>query len=492
MSEGMNLMKRSYKVFCSKAAKSSLPLICAVFIFGFEHRLSAEPNDNATRDAAAQPIAQRILGDQELRDVLHRAKSILGNGFNAGDGYSQVWIRDFSTFMELSCEVNNPVLIKENLLRFFEFQGADGNIPDGFQKVNGSYVTNKNTVETDQESSLIQAIYKYVQKTGDVSVLTVTIDGRTVLERMELALEFLLKNRFSEKYGLLWGATTADWGDIQSESDPGLNLDEKTHKAIDIYDNAMFMVAVSDYLSFLKHDPRHFVRWHSIYAAVKKNSRNYLWDRKKNKFIPHLYLDGSPFPASFDEREVYYHGGTAVGIEAGLLSKKEIVISLSKMISNVRNSGAPSIGLSIYPCYPKGFFQNPAMTPYCYQNGGDWTWWGGRMIQQLIKHDLIEEAYREIKPMVKRVEHDNGFYEWYSIDNKPMGSGTYRGAAGVLGKAIEMLLAWAEAHSNAQSPDGPISQGAPRPFMMTRARICQRPAKSQAYRDWTGGSCGPW
>jgi hypothetical protein len=268
---------------------------------------------------------------------------------------------------------------------------------------------------------------------------------------MELAFEFLLKNRFSEKYGLLWGATTADWGDIQPESDPGVNLDEKTHRAIDVYDNAMFMIAVSNYLSLVERDPGRAARWRGIHATIRKNVRRYLWDYDKNKFIPHLYLGGSPFPADFNERDIYYHGGTAVAIEAGLLSKQEIVISLSNMVGNVRSSGASSIGLSLYPCYPKGFFQNPAMTPYCYQNGGDWTWWGGRMIQQLIKHGLVEEAYREIKPMVKRVERDNGFYEWYTIDNRPSGSGTYRGAAGVLGKAIEMLLAWAEAHSNAQS-----------------------------------------
>ena len=63
------------------------------------------------------------------------------------------------------------------------------------------------------------------------------------------------------------------------------------------------------------------------------------------------------------------------------------------------------------------------------------------MIQQLVAHGYIEQAYREILPMVERVQHNNGFFEWYTVDNQPRGSGTYRGSAGVLGAAIRMLVA---------------------------------------------------
>ena len=85
--------------------------------------------------------------------------------------------------------------------------------------------------------------------------------------------------------------------------------------------------------------------------------------------------------------------------------------------------------------------------PYSYQNGGDWTWFGGRMVQQLIRYGLIEDAYLELKPMLQRVQYNGGFYEWYTVDNRPRGSGKFRGSAGVLGKAIIMLQAWAEAQA---------------------------------------------
>ena len=114
------------------------------------------------------------------------------------------------------------------------------------------------------------------------------------------------------------------------------------------------------------------------------------------------------------------------------------------MLDNVKKSGAPSIGLTIYPPYPEGFFQNKSMYPYGYQNGGDWTWFGGRMIQQLIRYGFIQEAYDEIQPMLKRVIENDGFYEWYTRDGTATGSGQFRGSAGVLAKAIDMLKEWAE------------------------------------------------
>ncbi len=71
--------------------------------------------------------------------------------------------------------------------------------------------------------------------------------------------------------------------------------------------------------------------------------------------------------------------------------------------------------------------------------GDDWTWFGGRMIQQLVKNGFVEEAFEHIQPMVKRVKDNNGFFEWYTVESEPKGSGTFRGSAGVLYKAIELF-----------------------------------------------------
>ncbi|MEG2101720.1 MAG: hypothetical protein RRY99_09435 [Flavobacterium sp.] len=397
-------------------------------------------------------MSEKIKNDQNMAFVKKKALEVIKTGVNAGDGYREVWIRDYNTFIELAAQVTKKEDIKENLLVFFRMQGDDGNIIDGYtpkeqigagetdfsySKLEPRYAAHKNTVETDQETSLVQAVYKYIQLTGDKSILAEKVGDKTVAKRLEWSMDFLMKNRYSKKYGLITGATTADWGDVQPEEGYGVDLDGNTHMACDIYDNAMFIVALNNMMEII---PSTKAKWNKIKTDVAKNTRTYLWDAKNQKYIPHLYLNGSPFPADFDENNIFYFGGTTVAMEAGLLSKAEVKASLDEMVKRVKEAGAPSIGLTLYPPYPNGFFVNKIMNPvYSYQNGGDWTWFGARTIQQLIKYGYVEEAYREVQPMLKRVKDNNGFYEWYSIKNEPRGSGTFRGEAGVLYTAIVMF-----------------------------------------------------
>lgn len=405
-------------------------------------------------------LAEKIMNDANINQVYDMARELVKGGFNAGDSYGEVWIRDYNTFIEVAMDVSPDEEVRDNLLTFFRFQGETGDIFDGFidiRKAKGEavgydyrfsdleprYGAHKNTVESDQESSLIQAVWRYVTKSGNYAFLQEEVDGRTLLDRMEMAMDYLLLERFDTRYGLIWGATTADWGDVQPEHPWGVELDENSHLSIDIYDNAFFIIAINHFLE-LSDNAHKQTHWKQIRDTLIANVRSHLWDEERQKFIPHLYLNGSPFPADFDENKIYYHGGTAIAIEAGLLNKEEIKASLDAMIANVKESGAPTIGLTVYPPYPDGFFQNPGMYPYGYQNGGDWTWFGARMIQQLIRYGFVHEAYEQAGPMFERVVNNKGFYEWYKRDGSPAGSGTFRGEAGVLHKAIEEFRAWAQ------------------------------------------------
>lgn len=422
-----------------------LPMLLILFFLSFSCKFGSPGKKNE--------LVEKIRKNEYFAFTRQLALEVMKTGFNAGDGYREVWIRDYNTFIELAAQVFDKETLKENLLVFFRMQGEDGNIIDGFtpaekigpakydfifSDLESRYAGHKNTVETDQESSLVQAVYKYIKATGDSTILGAMIGEKSVAGRLEDAMNFLIKNRFNQQYGLIIGATTADWGDVQPEHGWGVDLDDNTHPAIDIYDNAMFIIALDNLMEML---PSVRENWSSIREGVAQNCRKYLWDSEKQKFKPHIYLEkGSPFPADFDENQIFYFGGTAIAIEAGLLGKEEIKTSLNEMVNRVNQAGAASIGLTLYPPYPKGFFANKIMNPeYSYQNGGDWTWFGGRMIQQLIRYGYTEEAYEQIQPMVKRVKENNGFFEWYSINNEPRGSGTFRGEAGVLFKAILMF-----------------------------------------------------
>lgn len=406
-----------------------------------------------------EALARRILADTELEEVLVRAKRLVRRGLNAGDGYGEVWIRDLNTFVELALQGPDREPIRDALLTFLKFQGPEGDIPDGYipeAKASVGYryrrselapglLAHKNTVETDQETSLIQAVAKYVRVTRDDRFAKQEVGGITVEDRLGTALDYLWAHRRDEGRGLIWGATTVDWGDVQPEHEWGVELDAQSHRALDVYDNAMLMIAIRDFLSLNRNaapvESRD--RWRRRLPAVEQAVREHLWDAARGKFRPHVYLAGSPFPADFDEDAIWYHGGTAVAIEARLLTEDEVRSSLAAMRENVRKAGASSIGLTVYPPYPDGFFRNKSMGAWSYQNGGDWCWFGGRMIRELIRLGMVGEAYAELKPMVSRVIRRDGFFEWWTRDNQPRGSGQFRGSAGVLGMAVVEMREWA-------------------------------------------------
>jgi hypothetical protein len=405
----------------------------------------------------SKELAAKILSDTTMQKVDEMARNLMKKGFYAGSGYQMVWSRDLNTFIELSCEEYDVDVIRENLLMFFHFQQENGELLDGYvpreaftwgdphtyeSATAPGHIGFKNTVETDQETSLIQAISKYIAKTGDESILEENVAGKTVYDRLVFAIDYLLKERYSEKYGLITGATTFDWGDVQVEGGEVVDVDSLTHWSIDIYDNAMLTIALRD-MENLAKNPADKERGSKLHKQIQTNAKKYLWDAEKMKFIPHIYINGSPFPDDFDENTIHYHGGTAVAIEAGVLNKEEIAAVLAHMKKNVELSGAPSIGLTVYPPYPPEVLGKNISAPYEYQNGGDWTWFGGRMIQQLIANGFVEDAYELAQPMFNRVVKNNDFYEWYKIDGTPAGSAEFKGSAGVLAKSISMFNEWA-------------------------------------------------
>ncbi len=446
--------------------RNILTFLIAFHVVGFTEAslAGAAPGSDGggTGSNAHNELSQKILQDERMDEVLQMGYELLKSGLNAGSRYDQVWIRDLNTFIVPLLEVAPQQPVREALLVFLHFQGEDGDIVDGYvptanarkRKYKRVYrytptrpdlKAHKNTVETDQESSLVQAFCLYIQQTKDTSILDEVVRGIPVRKRLEMALTYPLKYRFSERYGLVWGATTMDWGDIQPEHPKGVEFDENSHRAINIYNNALLMIAIEEYVETLGAENTALkIEWEGIHKNLHRSVREHLWDDASQKFIPHIYLEGSPFPKDFDEGKIFYHGGTAVAIEAGLLNSDEIAASLKKMRENVEQAGAATIGLTLYPIYPEGFFQSKSMVPWNYMNGGDWTWFGARMVRQLARHGFADEALLELEPMMERVLEHHGFFEWWTRDNEPRGAGQFKGSAGVLMESILELRKWAK------------------------------------------------
>ena len=147
--------------------------------------------------------SEGIAGIKSKADAVKiKAEKLVQNGFTAGDGYGEVWIRDLNTFVTVASKMNDKELIKKHLLTFFQFQQPDGGILDGYVPVKKGavpynyyysalapdYAGHKNTVETDQETSLIQAVAKYIRSTGDKSILKEMVGGLSVKEGLERAM----------------------------------------------------------------------------------------------------------------------------------------------------------------------------------------------------------------------------------------------------------------------------------------------------------------
>jgi hypothetical protein len=127
----------------------------------------------------------------------------------------------------------------------------------------------------------------------------------------------------------------------------------------------MFVISLGYMIDF-EDDPAEKKKWEEMRESAKRNIREYLWDESKSKFIPHIYLNGSPFPENFNENAIHFHGGTAIAVEAGILSREEILTVYMQMLENVRLSGAPTIGLTLYPPYPDGLLKGQVLVNHIY------------------------------------------------------------------------------------------------------------------------------
>lgn len=421
-----------------------------------------------------------ILSDPRLDECRAMAITCLEGGLNAGSHFLEVWIRDLNTFIVPALEAAPAAEVREALLNFLHFQGDDGNLPDGvveekkhdpyYKKMERSAtlpgrMAMKNSVSADQETSFVQALARFVKTSGDRSILSEEVNGRSCLDRALDSLEFLWKDRWSSKHGLICNAATIDWHDIRPEDSHGMIMDADTHRAVGTYSNALALLAIDDLLSLDCLSAAQAKHWADRRAVLATAIRDVLWDEKLGKFVPHRYLEeGSPFPPELDEDAIFFPLGTALAIRAGVLSKEEAARSWAATLEAVNRAGAASIGFSPWPPYPEKMYAAKGIQPWGYSNGGDWTWWGAQTAAAYASAGYTAEVYVATLPMVERVLRDREFFEWYDRHNIPagkikdptpedqakgwgalaLGAAQFRGAAGALIIVIDLLRQQAE------------------------------------------------
>ncbi|MDH5414373.1 MAG: hypothetical protein OEW87_09570, partial [Flavobacteriaceae bacterium] len=94
-----------------------------IILFSISSILYACNSEKKSGNEKNAVLVEKLKQDSTMILVKQKAIEIIKKGFNAGDGYSEVWIRDYNTFIDLSAEVFDAKILEENLLVFFKLQG---------------------------------------------------------------------------------------------------------------------------------------------------------------------------------------------------------------------------------------------------------------------------------------------------------------------------------------------------------------------------------
>jgi hypothetical protein len=359
-------------------------------------------------------------------------------GFTAGAGYPQVWLRDSATIIPASRYYYPESFLTSWLEEHLAFQKADGGLQDW---IDAGGRSDKNTVETDQEASAVQSAFQVfiLKGSNGPTWLQKKVAGEAIIDRLEKALHFPFSRRYSEKYGLITGAHTADWGDVDPEDadQNAIYVDEKTHWTSDIYDQAMAFEACREMAEMLnvlnRRDKADF--WEKKADSLRKNANRWLWQDERGFYRMHVHLDS--WQHNFDEDDMFAMGGNAQAVISGLADIRQAKKIIEQALARQKRFSLSTISGSLLPPYPRGFFKHPAMDePFEYQNGGQWDWFGGRLIYAMFENGCSGEAGEKLTEVIRKDVANAGLYEWDAQDGSGRGSDYYGGSAGSLAKAM--------------------------------------------------------
>jgi hypothetical protein len=367
--------------------------------------------------------------------VTFQGKTGMVSGFAAGSAYPQIWLRDSATIVPASRLFYEAPYLRSWLEEHLAFQKSDGSLADW---VDSRGTSDKNTTETDQETSAVRSAGQVVRILGK-DWLEKRIGGETILSRLDRALQFVLSRRFDKTHGLVTGAHTADWGDVDMDipDQKAIYVGPKTHWTCDIYDQAQFYGAARELAEMSENcgqaDIARF--WNERAGEIRKNAERWLWQEARGFYRVHIHLDS--LRHNFDEDGMFAMGGNAEAVISGLASGEKAKKIFENALARQKTYGFSTISGSLLPPYPKGLFKHPLMDdPYEYQNGGQWDWFGAKLVYAMFERGFSRTARQKLLEIAKKGAANKGLYEWDTPAGRGQGSAFYSGSAGSLGLAL--------------------------------------------------------
>ena len=454
----LDIVREGVAWFSSANPASRLPSVT------LEYRpVSVEQLRENPAFAAAKKL---VTGDKDIDlatslafYTLHKAQSKIATAYgeytllNAGSRYPQAWIRDCATGIDAAFLVLGDADAKSCVLMHLEQQHADGYVNDWIDAKNE---VDKNTVESDQESSLVIATARYVDR-AHAAFLAVKVGDATVLEHLRRALEYVWTQKRDASSQLVVSGHTIDWGDVSIEEpdQKAIYLSPRSHLVAGIYSNAIYVLAIRDYLHLLSlalhgHE-RERRLWKKRQVFLKTAINNSLWNADEGWYVMHRHV--TPFKLSVDEDAMFPMGGNALAIQAGIADTGQANRIYANSLRLQKRYGAATISGVLYPPFPDGTYLHPAVNrEYHYQNGGLWDWFGLRLLRTMFNTGHAETACRSLKEIAAKVVRNRTFSEWDDLNGHAEGGKDYLGAAGEYIATVQELNSYV-ALKRRQAPD---------------------------------------
>jgi hypothetical protein len=432
-----------------RARRSNFVWLIAAAVLPLCLAACGSPRAKAPEPLVPGPITDIRSGIREFQAELGLIKATLSHnkvtfqgktgevsGFAAGSGYPQIWLRDAATILPASRLFYDAPYLSSWLIEHLAFQKPDGGLEDW---IDGRGRSDKNTTETDQETSAVRAASDIVRVLGP-EWLRRAVAGTIVLERLDKALQWVVEQRFDREHGLVKGAHTADWGDVDMNlpDQRAIYVDAGTHWTCDIYDQAQFYgaaLALAGMLEAAGGSPERAIAWRERAAEVKKNADRWLWQEDRGYYRVHVHLDG--LSHGFDEDGMFPMGGNAEAALSGLASDEQCRKIFAAAVARQGEFKISTIGGALLPPYPKGTFKHPMMDdPYEYQNGGQWDWFGAKLVRAMFERGSSRTARDKLLEIAAKNAANGGFHEWDTPDGQGRGSAFYSGSAGSLALAL--------------------------------------------------------
>jgi len=410
----------------------------------------------ATGDIALDGLQDLLRPTLEANRKEFTGRTGAVKAFGAGAHYPQVWLRDSATLVPLARYHYPAEYLTSWLEEHLANQAPDGGLDDWiaagpvsefvrdaprarqvFRAGAATLTADKNTVEADQESSAVLGVCQAFAITGDRAWLRKRIGGLPILVRVADALHFLLTKRFDARLGLVTSGYSADWGDVSPvhADQQAIYLDHATPRVGGLYTNSMFAMA-ADCLGGLHAavDDDRVELWRGRAREIEEEVNRHLWQEGRGFYRMHEPLVRTGLP---DDAGIFPAGGNAVALLSGIADSARARRILATAEARRRRFAVSTIAGTLLPPYRAGLFRHPAMRePWTYQNGGQWDWFGARLVLAAFRRGESNLARRWLGELARKAQRNGGLYEWHTREGEGRGSRTYAGSAGALAAAV--------------------------------------------------------